>query len=65
MTPLTEEQALSELHKYTGVQFDPVVVEAFKRVLARRPDWSAPTAPPPTHRTIPLLGAAESEAQAA
>jgi HD-GYP domain-containing protein (c-di-GMP phosphodiesterase class II) len=65
MTPLSEEQALSELHKYTGVQFDPVVVEAFKRVLARRPDWSAPTAPPPTHRTIPLLGEAESEAQAA
>jgi hypothetical protein len=63
MTPLTEEQALGELRKYTGIQFDPQVVAAFERVLARRPEWSKPTAPPPTHRTIPLLG--EPEAQAA
>jgi HD-GYP domain-containing protein (c-di-GMP phosphodiesterase class II) len=65
MTPLTEQQAIAELHKYTGIQFDPDVVAAFLRVLARRPGWSAPTAPPPTQRTIPLLGEAEPEAQAA
>ena len=29
MTPLTIEQALAELRKFAGVQFDPVVVDAF------------------------------------
>ena len=29
MTPLTAEQALAELRKFAGVQFDPVVVDAF------------------------------------
>jgi putative nucleotidyltransferase with HDIG domain len=64
MTPLTEAQALAELHKYTGIQFDPQVVAAFERILARRPDWAAPTAPPPTHRAIPLLGEADGEPEA-
>lgn len=64
MTPLTEEQALGELHKYTGIQFDPKVVAAFVRVLDRRPSWATPTAPPPLPgRRIPQLG--ETEAQAA
>jgi putative nucleotidyltransferase with HDIG domain len=31
MTPLTSEQALSELRKFAGVQFDPTVVDAFVR----------------------------------
>ena len=31
MTPLTNEQALAELRKFAGVQFDPVVVDAFVR----------------------------------
>jgi HD-GYP domain-containing protein (c-di-GMP phosphodiesterase class II) len=29
MTPLTAEQALGELRKFAGVQFDPIVVDAF------------------------------------
>ena len=29
MTPLTTEQALGELRKFAGIQFDPVVVDAF------------------------------------
>ncbi len=29
MTPLTNEQALAELRKFAGVQFDPVIVDAF------------------------------------
>ena len=29
MTPLTAEQALAELRKFAGIQFDPVVVDAF------------------------------------
>ena len=33
MTPLTTEQALAELRKFAGVQFDPVVVDAFVRTL--------------------------------
>ena len=37
MTPLTTEQALGELRKYAGVQFDPKVVDAFvKTALGRR-----------------------------
>jgi putative nucleotidyltransferase with HDIG domain len=31
MTPLTAEQALGELRKYAGIQFDPKVVDAFVR----------------------------------
>jgi len=31
MTPLTNEQALSELRKFAGIQFDPVMVDAFVR----------------------------------
>ncbi len=30
-TPLTKEQALAELRKFAGIQFDPVVVDAFVR----------------------------------
>ena len=29
MTPLTNEQALAELRKFAGIQFDPVMVDAF------------------------------------
>ena len=40
MTPLTAEQALAELRKFAGVQFDPVVVDAFVQdaPCGRRPD---------------------------
>ncbi len=31
MRPLTKEQALAELRKYAGIQFDPAVLEAFTR----------------------------------
>jgi putative nucleotidyltransferase with HDIG domain len=33
MTPLTNEQALTELRKFAGIQFDPAVVDAFTRTL--------------------------------
>jgi HD-GYP domain-containing protein (c-di-GMP phosphodiesterase class II) len=57
MTPLTEEQALAELDKYSGIQFDPEVVAAFKRVLSRRPEWAAPNIPQQlVERHIPRLG---------
>jgi putative nucleotidyltransferase with HDIG domain len=31
MTPLTAEQAVAELRKYAGIQFDPAMVDAFVR----------------------------------
>jgi hypothetical protein len=57
MTPLTEEQAVAELHKFSGIQFDPDMVAAFERILARRPDWAQPNVPRHlTERHIPRLG---------
>ena len=58
MTPLTTEQALGELRKFAGVQFDPVVVDAFVRT-----HWVEGAADP--GRTvqpvpIPLIGQAAS-----
>jgi HD-GYP domain-containing protein (c-di-GMP phosphodiesterase class II) len=53
MTPLTHEQALAELRKFAGVQFDPVVVDAFVRThhVEGVPDAGRPAEP----RPIPLL----------
>jgi putative nucleotidyltransferase with HDIG domain len=57
MTPLTEEQAVAELHKYSGIQFDPEVVAAFERLLSRRPEWAKPNIPEHLiKRHIPRLG---------
>ena len=41
MTPLTAEQALGELRKFAGIQFDPVVVDAFVRT-AGSTAWPIP-----------------------
>jgi len=53
MTPLTNEQALAELRKFAGVQFDPVIVDAFVRThhVEGVPDAGRPAEP----RPIPLL----------
>jgi HD-GYP domain-containing protein (c-di-GMP phosphodiesterase class II) len=53
MTPLTNEQALAELRKFAGVQFDPVIVDAFVRThwVDGVPDAGRPAEP----RPIPLL----------
>jgi putative nucleotidyltransferase with HDIG domain len=53
MTPLSSEEALKELRRFAGVQFDPVVVDAFVRT-----HWveGVPDAGRPTEvRPIPLL----------
>ena len=48
MTPLTREQAIAELRKFAGIQFDPKVVDAFVQtrwaegVERSRPDASKP-----------------------
>jgi len=61
MTPLTEAQALDELHKFSGIQFDPDVVAAFDRLIARRPEWSKPNVPEHLiRRHIPRLGEQEA-----
>jgi putative nucleotidyltransferase with HDIG domain len=56
MTPLTNEQALAELRKFAGVQFDPVMVDAFVRTIHADgvPDPGRPSAP----RQIPLVSQA-------
>ena len=56
MTPLTAEQALAELRKFAGIQFDPVVVDAFVRTLARR--RRRRPGRPPEPRQIPLIAQA-------
>jgi putative nucleotidyltransferase with HDIG domain len=56
MTPLTAEQALGELRKFAGIQFDPVVVDAFVRT-----SWVEGVSDPgrmPEPRAIPLIAQA-------
>ena len=58
MTPLTNEQAMAELRKFAGIQFDPEVVDAFART-----HWAAgindPGREPPSPRPpVPLLSQA-------
>ena len=53
MTPLTHEQALAELRKFAGVQFDPVVVDAF--VKTHHVDGVADPGRRPEPRQIPLI----------
>ena len=56
MTPLTVEQALGELRKFAGVQFDPVVVDAFVKT-----HWVEGVADPGgtfQPKPIPLIGQA-------
>ena len=56
MRPLSREQAIAELRKYAGVQFDPVMVDAFVRT-----EWAkdAADAGRPTEvRPVPMLAQA-------
>jgi hypothetical protein len=41
MTPLSAEQAVAELRKFAGIQFDPGVIDAFVRT-----KWAIDTADP-------------------
>ena len=55
MTPLTPEQALAELRKFGGIQFDPAVVDAFVRT-----KWARGISDPGREvvRDVPLIGQA-------
>jgi len=63
MKPLSAEQALGELRKYAGIQFDPAVVDAFVRTkwVENVPD-SGRTLPP---RPVPLISQAAERMTAA
>ena len=62
LTPLTQKQALDELHKFSGIQFDPEVVAAFDRLIAQKPAWAKPNIPQHLiERYIPRLGETEPE----
>jgi HD-GYP domain-containing protein (c-di-GMP phosphodiesterase class II) len=63
MTPLSTEEALAELRKFAGVQFDPEVVDAFVKTawVDGVPDAGRPNEP----RPIPLLAQAAAERVAA
>jgi HD-GYP domain-containing protein (c-di-GMP phosphodiesterase class II) len=56
MRPLSTEQAIAELRKYAGVQFDPVMVDAFVHTSWARDaaDAGRPTEP----RPVPMLAQA-------
>ena len=56
MRPLSREQAIGELRKYAGVQFDPVIVDAFLHTAwAKGP---ADAGRPTEFRPVPLLAQA-------
>ncbi|HVA85282.1 MAG TPA: hypothetical protein VNF73_03070, partial [Candidatus Saccharimonadales bacterium] len=59
MKPLTADQALAELRKFSGIQFDPAVIEAFvhTRWVEGAPDGGRE--PPP--RPVPLISQAASQ----
>jgi putative nucleotidyltransferase with HDIG domain len=63
MTPLTSDQALAELRKFAGIQFDPVVVDAFVQT-----DWVTGTLDgggAPELRPIPLIAQAATRSTSA
>ena len=70
MTPLSNEEALGELRKFAGVQFDPVVVDAFVRThhVEGVPDAGRPSEPRPIpmlHQAAERMTAARAEMTAA
>jgi hypothetical protein len=67
MTPLTAAQALAELRKFSGIQFDPEVVDAFVRTRwIEGVDETGREEPVPLKpRPLPTLGDAATRVQPA
>jgi HD-GYP domain-containing protein (c-di-GMP phosphodiesterase class II) len=62
--PLSTADALSELRRYAGIQFDPNVVEAFARTRLAQSERHRPDDPrviQPTPPPIPMLGQVAAE----
>lgn len=57
LNPLTPAQAMAELRKYSGVQFDPGIVDAFARTETGRGLWPRPEPQAPEAAAeVPLIG---------
>jgi HD-GYP domain-containing protein (c-di-GMP phosphodiesterase class II) len=56
MRPLSTDQAIAELRKYSGVQFDPVMVDAFVRTAWAK--GAADAGHPTESRPVPMLAQA-------
>jgi putative nucleotidyltransferase with HDIG domain len=55
--PMGPDKALEELRKYSGIQFDPAVVEAFARTETALGGWPRPVEPEPVAPpSIPMIG---------
>lgn len=55
--PMGPQQAIEELRKYAGIQFDPKVVEAFAKTATAQGEWPKPEPEPVVPGTpIPMLG---------
>ena len=55
--PMGPQQAIEELRKYAGIQFDPRVVEAFAKTATAQGEWPKPEPEPVIPGTpIPMLG---------
>ena len=56
LNPLTPAQAMAELRKYAGIQFDPDVVAAFARTETGMGLWPRPSEDEVPAPAIPMLG---------
>ena len=56
--PMGPQQAIEELRKYAGIQFDPKVVEAFAKTATAQGEWPKPEPEPVIagDHQIPMLG---------
>jgi putative nucleotidyltransferase with HDIG domain len=55
--PMGPQQAIEELRKYAGIQFDPRVVEAFAKTATAQGEWPKPEPEPVVPGApIPMLG---------
>jgi hypothetical protein len=61
--PLSAAEALAELRRYAGIQFDPTIVEAFAKTKTaqQEPAWRDDSGLRDSQPAIPMLGQVASE----